>query len=659
MKKMLMVLGLLMVPMLSHASPCSEFQWHYPSEMITPEGFEHGQEALRQSDHSKAREHFNEFLKEYPDGALAEAARYALASIPAEDDPPDKEDFNIIERLSVQRKVTPQSPYAPWALCRIGELYQKNELSSEAKSSFEEFLSTYPDHLLVGGVLLNAGDEFLKDKQYIEASLVYRRIVQESKWSRYHLKGALGLANATAFSHAWDQAFYWYQVVEVENPRLIRASPTSSYHYGLTQAQKKELLDAMDWYLITYNLHPEAVESGQALNHIGHYLLSQHRDMPALWFFQEAALRYENEEAGRRGKAALTRWVVSYLANEHTRDEWRALHDRLDALDLFLLVSWDGVIEAARVLTRAPESELAEEAQFWLGKGYEGLEDQESAMEAYGELVISGQHEPWKSHAQEILTAMLLTEFRELSKREKWVELLRLYDKQQLRLSFLSEKQEWMRLLADAYDHIGLSRQALKWYDAILKQPPPVEQHEEILFRSIRMAQDIQEFTRAQQIAETYLKTYPNGTRSEDVLLSLGRLAVSEKRYKESLKHFSQVVDHGHERTTQHEARLARARVHVALKQFKKAIKDYQYLIDHGSSPLAEKFALADLLYEQQEYTQALPIYRGITESEAIVEAKTWATFRLALCLQNTGQESKAKTLLEKISQPGKEVKES
>ena len=562
-----------MVPMLSHASPCSEFEWHYPPEMIVPEGFEHGQEALRMSDHSKAREHFNEYLKEYPDGVLAEAAEYALASIPAEDDAPGKEDFNVIERLSVQRKVTPQSPYAPWALCRIGELYQKNGWSADAKGIFEQFLSTYPNHLLVGGVLINAGNGFLKERQYIEASLVYRRIVQEPQWSRYHLKGALGLANATAFSHAWDQAFYWYQVVEVENPRLIRASPTSSYHYGLTQAHKSELLDAMDWYLTTYNLHPQAVESGHALNHIGHYLLSQHRDMPALWFFQEAALRYEHEEPGRQGKAALTRWVVSYLATEHTRDEWRALHDRLDALDLFLLVSWDGVIEAARVLTQSPESELAEEAQFWLGKGYEGLEDQDSAMEAYGELVMSGQHEPWKSYAQDILTGILLTKFRALSKREKWVELLRLYDKQQLRLSFLPEKQEWMRLLADAYDQIGLSRQALKWYDAILEQPPPVEQHEEMLYRAVRAAHDIQEFARAQQTAETYLNAYPKGRRSDDVLLIMGSLAVREKKYKESLQHFSQVVDHGQDRTTQHEARLARARVHVALKQFKEAIK--------------------------------------------------------------------------------------
>ncbi|MCA9471636.1 MAG: tetratricopeptide repeat protein [Nitrospira sp.] len=653
-----MALGLLMVPMLSYASPCSEFQWHYPHEMNVPEAFEHGRESLQHFEYAHAREYFSEFLREQPEGVLAEAAAYALASLPAEDDPPDEQALNVIKRLSVQRQATPQSPYAPWALCRMGELYQESGWSTEAKGAFEEFLATYPEHPLVGGILLNAGNSFLKDRQYIEASLVYRRIVQEPRWSRYQVQGALGLADATAFSGAWDQAYYWYQVVDAENPRLIRTSAASSFYYGLTKAKKNQPLDAVDWYLITYNLHPQAIESGYALNHIGQYLLSQHRELAALWFFQESASHYAQEEPGRRGKAGIIRWMVSYLSSEHTRDEWKALHDRLDALDLFLLVSWDGVIEAARSLVNSPEPELAEEAQFWLGKAHEGLEDQEGAIAAYGELVISGQYEPWKTHAQEILTAMLLREFRALSKEKKWVELLRFYDTQQLRLRFLPQKQEWMRLLANAYDQIGLSRQALKWYDAILQLAPPIEQHDEILFRSVRLAQAIRDDAHVRQAAETYLQAYPTGTRRDDVLLILGHLDAADKRYKESVQHFSSIVDSGHDKTAQRHARHARARAHVALKQFKEAIDDYRYLVEHGPAPLAVKFALADLLYEQQRYAEAIPVYRGIVDSEAPVEADTWATFRLALCFQKTGKSGEATKLLEKIRKPGQEVKD-
>ena len=176
-------------------------------------------------------------------------------------------------------------------------------------------------------------------------------------------------------------------------------------------------------------------------------------------------------------------------------------------------------------------------------------------MEAYGELVISGQHEPWKTQAQEILMGILLREFRTLYKKEKWVELLRFYDKQQLRLSFLPKKQEWMRLLADAYDRIGLSQQALKWYEAILQHPPPIEQHEEMLFQSIRIAHDVQDVTRTRELAEIYLKTYPKGTQSGEVSMILGRLDVDAKRYRESLEHFSNVLDRGRDKTKQDHAR--------------------------------------------------------------------------------------------------------
>ena len=652
------VLGILMVPLLSHASPCSDFQWHYPPEIVEPEVFQKAQQAMMHGEFSEARQHFLTFLGDQPEGALAEGAQYAMASLPFEEDEPDKKALNAIDRLTEQQRKNPQSPYAPWSLCRVGELYHEIGWSTEANGIFEEFLSTYSKHPLAGGVLLNTGLSFLEAKQYLEGALIFRRVVEEPKWERYHLEGALGLADATALSHAWDQANYWYQVVDVEKPKLIRASAASAYHYGLTKSKMGDTSRAIEWYLTTYNLHPQKIEAGYALNNVGNYLLKNHHEMMALWFFQEAALRYKSEEPGRRGEAALTRWVFSYLASEHSKDEWRVLYDRFDALEIYLLVSWDGVIESARALAQSPETDVADEAQFWLGKGYQEIGDTASAMDAYSQLALSGEHEPWKKNAQNILNAMLLDEFRTYYQRRQWVELLRFYEKQQWLLSLLQKNPEWMHMLAEAYRHIGLSRQAMKWYDEILRHGPDDNLKEEILFNLVALAYESGDGKETRQAAKTYVQAYRTGKWKEDISLILGKVDITEQHLKSSLKHFSEVVEHGHENKNKQNARAERARVYYALEQYDLAIKDYRHLVESHVATLGIRLSLADLLYEQKRYKEAEIFYQPIAESESVVEAKTWAQFRLALCFQQTGKLAAATELLSGLRQPGQDLKD-
>ena len=84
-------------------------------------------------------------------------------------------------------------------------------------------------------MLVGVGNNFLHGHQYLEAALVFRRVVEEPQWQRNHLEGALGLADATALSRAWKQAMYWYGVVEAEDPKLLHRTPESLYRYSLTE----------------------------------------------------------------------------------------------------------------------------------------------------------------------------------------------------------------------------------------------------------------------------------------------------------------------------------------------------------------------------------------------------------------------------------------
>ncbi len=79
-------------------------------------------------------------------------------------DEPGKENFKRIDRLQAMKTSAPKSEYTPWALCAMGDVYWDAGWYSEASGLFEEFLRTYPEHPLAGGVMVEAGLGFLKNR---------------------------------------------------------------------------------------------------------------------------------------------------------------------------------------------------------------------------------------------------------------------------------------------------------------------------------------------------------------------------------------------------------------------------------------------------------------------------------------------------------------
>ena len=654
--------ALLMFPVMSHASPCSDFPWLYPAEIVEPDMFRDAQHAMRSGQLSEARQLMSKFLNKHPEGALAKSGRWALASLPDEgeggESDRDQRRVNIIDQLTVQKRNDPKSPYAPWALCRVGELYRELDWMTEANGVYEEFLETYPEHPLAGGVLLNGGYGFIREKEYIEAALTFRRMLQKPQWEKFHIRGALGLADATALSQAWQQASYWYQVVEVENPRLIRTSALSSYHYGLSEFELGRPFHGMKWFLTTYNLHQEKVEAGQALNHIGNLLLKKRREMAALWFFHEAAFQYKTKEPGRRGELSLIRWIVSYLSSDHPLDERKVLYEQFDALEIYLSVSWDYVVESTRILADSPEADIAEEAQFWLAQGYQKTGDDKGALETYQLLVESADNESWRRKAQVILTEIVLTKLRAHYAQQAWVDLIQTYDSQETVIGLLPKNLEWMRMVADAYRFVGLPRQALMRYEELLKQDLSPTEHEQILIWNVALAKDTAEEDTIRQAADAYTHSYPKGKQRAGVALMLGQLDMREGKAESAVKQFTLVMKHGLDKKLQQQGRRERAYAYQQLGRYDDAIADYRQLIKSNTVSVGIRLSFADLLYEQKRFAEAESVYKPVAKSDSKEEAIAWAQFRLAMCYQKVGKQKVAADLLEDLRQPGRDVKD-
>lgn len=638
-------------PSMVMGGPCSDFPWQVPRDMVMPEIVRQGQEAMQAGHVTEAQKLFSTYLNQQADGVFAEGARWLVASLPDPSDEPGKEFFKRIDRLQAMKTRAPESVYAPWALCAIGDVYWTAGWYSEANAIFEAFLRSYPEHPLAGGVMVEAGLGYLKSGQYLEAALVLRRVVEEPKWKAHRLKGALGLADATAMAKAWKQAFYWYRVVEAETPELIRQSGDSSYYYGLTELAVGNPANALSRFLLTVNLHPNRKTAGLALNRISEKLLQEGHEFLALWFADQARQQFSDQEPGRRGQASLTRWVVSFLSQEHAKEEWVNVYQRFDDLDIYVSLSWDHVLETARALNQAPEVDLAEESTLWMGRAYQSLGDVPAAVQAFAHLIVVASSDVRRQEAQDRLSHLLNQHIRSYYVRKSWVTLLKFHADHQQAFHLVPLERERVLMVAKAYQQVNLPSEALHWYDQLLLEYPKSPLREDIFFQKVLLAEEQGKDTLVREFGTSYLRAFPSGHWRGQVEIALGMESLVGRRYAEAIHYLSEAIQYEDGRVEQREIFRNRARAYRALGQMESAIQDLRQVVSIQPVQIADVIRLGDAVFDQGEYAEAERLYDQVLASDAPVALKAWAKYRGAVSLEHMGKYTEAQKLLVEIGQ--------
>lgn len=608
-----------------------------------------GQEALQAGQWEDARQRFTAFLQEQPNGKFSEGATFLLASLPDPLDEPGNEFLKRIERLQHLHRDRATSPYAPWALCMIGELYRQVGWYSEANSAFEEFLKTYPKHPLAGGVMLEAGRGYLENHQYLEAALIYRRVIEEPTWEAHRLKGALGLANATALSRAWKQASYWYQVVEAERPDLLRQSPDALLNYAETQRATGQTVQARQHYLTSINLHPHTQESGLSLIRLSEDMFRTGHDYVGLWFADQASQQFQGQEAGRRGQTALVRWVVGFLRKDHSKEDWVQVYQRLNELEVYVSLSWDHVLETARVLSQAPEQDVAEESVKWMGDAYEQLGDRDEAIKAFTHLAVNGTSSTIRQEGERRLQNVLDEFLQDFVRKQNWVGLLKFHTKHQQAFHVLPADREQVLRIAEAYQAVALPEQALKWYDQLLEADPNIPFREELLFRKVGLADDLKHSERIQAFGSAYLTAFPKGQWRGTVLTLMGMDAGRNQRFEEAVTYLSESLAQLSDPEGKRFVLRRRARMYQAMEKLEQAQQDLQALVGGESPQIQDVVQLGNVFFDQGDYAEAAPLYQQVRDRGASPELQAWATYRLGLTFERMGRHGEGEALLKTI----------
>jgi tetratricopeptide (TPR) repeat protein len=618
--------------------------------MVMPKLVKEGQDAVTIGRLSDAHRLFSAYLQEHPAGTFGEGVTFLLASLPAPTDEAGKTFLKQIERLQRIRTVFPTSHYAPWALCAMGELYRDAGWTSEANGLFEEFLKTYPDHPLAGRIMVEAGRGFLENGEYLESALIFRRVVEEPKWESHRLDGALGLATATARSKAWSQALYWYRVVEAEGPDLLRSSAEAQYYFGESELAGGSAPRAVHHFLTAFNLHPQRPESGMALNRLAQEMFKEGREFAGLWFAEQAHKRFPSDEAGRRGKTALIRWVGQFLEGSPSQEDVVKVYRALDDLEVYLSISWDSVLETALTLSQAPEIDIAEENALLAAKGYEQVGDVDGAISVLSRLTAGTSSPSVRDDGLSHLERLLQTALDRMKGRKAWLEILKFYEAHRTAFNLLPSDREHSLMIAEAFQKSALPEQALEWYDRLLAEHPRAAFREEILLRKIGLAEELRQSHRIRTFADAYLQEFPKGKWRHTIVAFLGVDALRQARHEEAIAHFSDVLESTDDSEIRQFVLRQRARAFRAMGRMEKAREDLRSLETEEPVHVHDVIELGDVLYDLGDYAAAESRYRRVLEHQSAGgPLKSWAVYRLGMTLERLGQWEEASVLLQGI----------
>ena len=651
--RLLTIYGLVLMVTLMYSqtseasSSCHKFPWQdgqasgeFPAQYLE------GKKAMADGLRQEARRHFQTFIREHPKEPESIGARFALATLLTSTKDPDDAFLETVGYLQSVRRRYPNSEYSAWALCEVGNLYAQFGWFPEAKGIFEQFLESYPNHPLTPGVLIGAATNFLNNHQNLEAALIFRQVLNEPAWHEFHLEAALGLADSAAASKAWDQAQYWYETVELEQPELLRVSASSLYRRGMTALAKGQTEKALQQFLNAINLHPYHDDAGRSLNRLAELLGEQGQYVPSIWFAYLATKRFPGQEQAYAGEASILRWAHVDLKKGPDAVFHSEVRPRLAELGVPVPITWNDFRKQAARLVMVAGADVADEASFWIADSFEAEGNYEEAMRRFIHLVGARSGTTWGTQSAESVKKILL----KYAEQQDWARLASFQDGYPNLFAVLSPGPQLMFQMGEAFRHLQLPEDAMKWYDRVLTKHPSSPVREESLARKVLAAAAIHEESVTQDAGQQYEKEYPEGRWIVEVSSHLGMLALQQQQFSAAQRHYAIVLAHVTDEKQRLQIRRRLLRIQFQAGDIGKAIQGYQDLIRDNVATEDDRLMYADVLFDAGRIQEASQEYEQIVKGSKSFKGRAWAQYRLAVSYLAQGKVDESKALFTQLA---------
>ena len=216
-------------------------------------------------------------------------------------------------------------------------------------------------------------------------------------------------------------------------------------------------------------------------------------------------------------------------------------------------------------------------------------------------------------------------------------------------LAVLSPSPELMFQMGEAFRHLQLPEDALKWYDRVLVKYPSSPVREESIARKVLTAAEIQDEAVVQEAGQQYAKEYPEGRWIVDVSTHLGKLALQQQQFTAAQQHYGVVLAHATDEDMRLRVRRRLLRIQQQAGDIDKAIQGYHDLIQDKVATDDDRLMYADLLFDAGRISNASQEYEQLVKEIDSPKGKLWAQYRLAVSYRAQGKVDASKSMLAQL----------
>ncbi len=613
--------------------------------------------AYRRGAYEAAQSGFDAFVMLYPESALIPASVAFNAELTVLNEPVNRKRAEAVNQYRTLIRAYPKDSNAVRAEWRIGDLYREMEWFHEAQSAYEQALGRAQDAGDKERAILGLALTFGSLGRWKDAVEAFQTIRKHTVDDRAFMHATRGLASALYAQHREQDAQPLYESLYQRWPQVLRGDPVLLQQYCHVLFETNRMLQARDACTLLVNLYPASIDAGAVMVRVGDSCRRLGQQKCAEVFYMAAHTHYGASAAGVTARLRLARMEQEIAAVAGEDFLYMKVRGLLRGAPPSYLDA-SGFEEMYRQIGTEHElDQLGSEALFRLAEYYELKKDETKAIQTYHEVTGRAgkvERDPWPKAAGERLTVMLKPRLEAALNAHDDLTALTLFHWHGANPEQHYVGTDILLKLAEIHRRKGFAVQAVRLYQALVRDMKAASMHEAALIGLGQSYLDQRDFPAAQKVLERVRFLYPLSANSTTVSRLL-TTALQEQGNRRGALRIMRAWLQAHPKDVERgrvQLSLARAladdgKPEEALAAFNEAAK-VGALRGHDDLLL-----MADLLTQQRSHQRALELYRQVLAAHPDPEAAEWAKVQIVRNLAAQPDGSKVQKRVETFAPQG------
>lgn len=625
-----------------------------------PEPFllQRGVEAFRRGDYDTAVEQIRAFLREKPNSPAIPAALAFLADATIAREPSSHGRtvaIDIYRAIAREYTGTANASRAEW---RIGDLYVDQGLYYEAQAAYERALARAQSSFDTERSMLGLGLTLMALHKWREAEQTLETLRRRTTDASALMRVMLALATTLYEQNRLIEAQPLFEACHERWPALMKRDPESLLRFAATLSATGRRQSARNVLVEFYNLYPAHREATSALVRVGDLFFQSELRRHAELFYAWALTAHPGSPGEPVAKMRLVQ--LGQVQSIDTRG-LTSLHVLVGASMRGMPGLYFDPEEQRRILqdliSRYGDSPLGSEAQFRLGEHFELARDWPAAAHAYRMAVErAGQIEqdPWPEAAALRISAILRSWMAAALAAGDDLTAVALFHRHGRLATHVYRGHELLLRIADAHRRLGFTSEAVRLYQAAVREPEAKPFLEEALIGLGKSYLAQQDPSAAKKVFERYRFQFPLGRYAREVLHLLLEAMHRENDRDGVIRLCREWLKRHHDHPDRPRMLGVLATTLADAGRVDEALPIYDEAWRAGALQSASSLLrFGDMLIAGRQYDRAATVLRQVLAMQPEADEMPWVRLQLGRIALTQGRYAEAGALLD---QAGKSV---